>query len=130
MLRVQKQSEAVTRSCSKGKIFLKNLQNTQENTCAVPSNAFTCYSENFLYITTNFINYQVMATSKNSHVHVLSETIKNTLEEMKKRKLKTQLKWGKLLFYVIIHREIFTYLKNEKYLILFVDSSKFYVFLF
>ena len=98
MLRVQKQSEAVTRSCSKGKIFLKNLQNTQENTCAVPLNAFTCYSENFLYITTNFINFQVMATSKNSHVHALSETIKNTLEDNEKEKTENTVKVGKIAF--------------------------------
>ena len=39
-----------------------------------------------------------MATSKNSHVHVLSETIRNTLEDNEKEKTENTVKVGKIAF--------------------------------
>ena len=51
-------------------------------------------------------------------------------EVKEKEDLKTTLKWGKLFFDVILDHEILTYLKNEKYLILIVNSRKFNVFIF
>ena len=35
-------------------------------------------------------------------------------ESVRKEELKNLLKWGKFSFYVIVEREIFTYLKNKK----------------
>ena len=40
-----------------------------------------------------------------------------------KEELKNLLKWGKFSFYVMVDREIFTYLKNKKQLILIVDKN-------
>ena len=36
------------------------------------------------------------------------------LEIEEKEELKNLLKWGKFYFYVMVDREIFTYLKNKK----------------
>ena len=40
-----------------------------------------------------------------------------------KEELKNFLKWGKFSFYVMVDHEIFTYLKNKKYLILIVHKK-------
>ena len=41
--------------------------------------------------------------------------------------LKNLSKWGKFSFYVMVDSEIFTYLKNKKYLIIIVNK-KFKIF--
>ena len=44
-----------------------------------------------------------------------------------KEELKNLSKWGKFSFYVMVDSEIFTYLKNKKYLIIIVNK-KFKIF--
>ena len=44
-----------------------------------------------------------------------------------KEELKNLSKWGKFSFYVMVDSEIFTYLKNKKYLIIIVNI-KFKIF--
>ena len=63
------------------------------------------------------LHYQVVCT----HVQ--------TLKVKAKEELKNLLKWGKISFYVMVDCEIFTHLKNKKFLILIV-SKKFKIFEF
>ena len=63
------------------------------------------------------LNCQVLAT----HVPTLP------LEEDEKEELKNLLKCGKFSFYVIVDSEVFTYLKNKKWLVLEVNK-KFKIF--
>ena len=65
------------------------------------------------------LHCQVLTT----HVPTLS------LEVEEKEELKNLLKCGKFPFYVIVDREIFTYLKNKKQLIL-EANKKFKIFNF
>ena len=65
------------------------------------------------------LHYQVVCT----HVQTLALKVKA------KEELKNLLKWGKISFYVMVDCEIFTYLKNKKFLILIV-SKKFKIFEF
>ena len=52
-----------------------------------------------------------------THLGIL---IAEVVEE--KEKLKNMLTWGEISFPVMVDREIFTYVKNEKELILIVNS--------
>ena len=61
------------------------------------------------------------------HIRHLCIPIAGEVEE--KAELKNLLKWGKFSFHVTVDREIFTYLKNKKYLILIVNK-KFKIFEF
>ena len=49
----------------------------------------------------------------NLHCEVVATHV-STLEEKEKQELKNLLKWGKFSLYVMVDREIFTYLKNKK----------------
>ena len=51
------------------------------------------------------------------------------MEVEEKEELKNSLKWRESSFYVIVDREIFTYVKNKKWLI-FVVNKKFKIFNF
>ena len=48
-------------------------------------------------------------------------------EEEEKEELENLLKWGKFSFYVTVDREIFTCLKNKKYVILIVQDFQFLI---
>ena len=61
------------------------------------------------------LNFQVVAT----HVPTLP------LEVDKKEEVKNLLKCGKVSFYVIVDSEVFTYLKNKKWLVLAVNKPGF-----
>ena len=57
-------------------------------------------------------------------------SISKSLEVREKGRTENNIKVGKMFFYVILDFEIFTYLKNRRYLILIVNSRKFNVFIF
>ena len=67
------------------------------------------------------IRYKLHCQDVATHVPTKS------LEVEEKEERKNLLKWGKFSFYLIVNREIFTYLKNKKYLI-FVVNKKFKIF--
>ena len=48
------------------------------------------------------------------HCQVVATHVPTLLLEVEKEELKNWLKCGKFSFYVIVDREIFTYLKNKK----------------
>ena len=58
-----------------------------------------------------------------THLGIL---IAEVVEE--KEKLKNMLTWGEISFHVMVDREIFTYVKNEKELILIVNNSHSLIF--
>ena len=74
-------------------------------------NCFHIYFENFLHITINLVNSQVMPTRKYSHVTVLTHGFQK-LEKVKKGRTETNIKMVKCFFDVILDGEIFTYLKK------------------
>ena len=59
-----------------------------------------------------------------THLGIL---IAEVVEEMEE--LKNLLTWGEFSFHVMVDREIFTYVKNEKQLILIVNNSHSLIFL-
>ena len=59
-----------------------------------------------------------------THLGIL---IAEVVEE--KEELKNLLTWGEFSFHVMVDREIFTYVKNEKQLILIVNNSHSLIFL-
>ena len=61
------------------------------------------------------------------HCQVVATHVPTLLLEVEKEELKNWLKCGKFSFYVIVDREIFTYLKNKKQLIL-EANKKFKIF--
>ena len=84
--------------------------------------AFTCYYENFLHITTNFVNFPL----QNIPMYMYRNRHSKSWRSQTKKNWKCQS--VKIIFDVILDRENFTYLENKKYLILVVDRRKSNVF--
>ena len=69
-----------------------------------------------------FTSRVVMEIRLNLHCEAVATHV-STLEEKEKQELKNLLKWGKFSLYVMVDREIFTYLKNKKQLILAINET-------
>ena len=94
----------------------------------LPLNALTCHFENFLYITTNLVNCQIMPTTNYPHIHKYRHKYFKSWRSKEKEGMKIRLNWEKQNWGVILDHKFFTYLEINRYLILILNSRKFNVF--